>query len=82
MMRLTLRSFAAFCYNKISKRISDFTRGRGMTHSCELENFSREIFQDGGHIDGGLGSDAHLILGVVLQETLDTTAWELLEMIC
>jgi len=53
-----------------------------MTHSCELENFSREIFQDGGHIDGGLGSDAHLILGVVLQETLDTTAWELLEMIC
>ena len=24
------------------------------------------------------GTNAHLILGVVLQETLDTTAWELL----
>lgn len=23
------------------------------------------------------GADAHLVLGVVLQETLDTTAWEL-----
>ena len=48
-----------------------------MTHSCELENFSGEVFEDGGNIDGGLGSNAHLVLGVILQETLDTTAREL-----
>ena len=48
-----------------------------MTHSCELENFSGEIFEDGGNVDGGLGSHAHLVLGVVLQETLDTTAGKL-----
>ena len=48
-----------------------------MTHSCELENFSCQIFEDRGNIDGCLGSNAHLVLGVVLEETLDTTAWEL-----
>ncbi len=52
--------------------------GRGwVTHSCELENFSGQVFEDGGNVDGSLGSNAHLILGVVLQETLDTTAGEL-----
>jgi hypothetical protein len=54
---------------------------RLVTHSCELENFSGEVFEDGGDIDGGLGSYAHLVLGVVLQETLDTAAGEL-EMKC
>jgi hypothetical protein len=48
-----------------------------MTHSCELEDFSGQVFEDGGNVDGSLGSNAHLILGVVLQETLDTTAREL-----
>jgi len=48
-----------------------------MTHSCELENFGGQVFEDGGNVDGSLGSNAHLILGVVLQETLDTTAGEL-----
>jgi hypothetical protein len=48
-----------------------------VTHSCELENFSGQVLEDGGNIDGSLGSNAHLILGVVLQETLDTTAGEL-----
>jgi hypothetical protein len=54
---------------------------RLVTHSCELENFSGEVFEDGSDIDGGLGSYAHLVLGVVLQETLDTAAGEL-EMKC
>jgi len=45
--------------------------------SCELEDFSGEIFENGGNVDGCLGTDAHLVLGVVLQETLDTTAGEL-----
>jgi hypothetical protein len=48
-----------------------------MTHSCELENFRREIFEDSSNVDGCLRSNAHLVLGVVLQETLDTTAGEL-----
>ena len=48
-----------------------------MTHSCELEDFSGQVFEDGGNVDSSLGSNAHLILGVVLQETLDTTAREL-----
>jgi hypothetical protein len=48
-----------------------------VTHSCELENFSSEVFEDGGDIDCGLGSHAHLVLGVVLQETLNTTARKL-----
>jgi hypothetical protein len=48
-----------------------------MTHSCELQDFSGKVFEDGSNIDGGLGSYTHLVLGVVLQETLDTTAGEL-----
>ena len=48
-----------------------------MTHSCEFENFGGQILENGGNVDGSLGSNAHLILGVVLQETLDTTAGEL-----
>lgn len=48
-----------------------------MAYSCELKNFRCEVFQDGCNIDCGLGSYAHFILGVVLQETLDTTAREL-----
>lgn len=45
--------------------------------SCELEDFSGQVFEDGGYVDSSLGSNAHLILGVVLQETLDTTTREL-----
>jgi len=45
--------------------------------SCQLENFSSEILEDGCDVDSGLGTNAHLVLSVVLQETLDTTAREL-----
>ena len=48
-----------------------------MTHSCELENFGGQILENGGNVDCSLGSNAHLILGVVLQESLDTTAGKL-----
>lgn len=47
------------------------------TYACQLENFSGEVFQHSGNVDGGLGSYAHLVLGVVLEETLDTTAGKL-----
>jgi hypothetical protein len=48
-----------------------------MTHSCKLKNFGGEIFEDSGNVDSRLGSYSHLVLRVVLQETLDTTTGEL-----
>lgn len=47
------------------------------TYACKLEDFSSEVLKNGGDIDGGLGTNAHLVLSVLLQETLDTTAREL-----
>lgn len=45
--------------------------------ASELEDFGGEVFEDSGNVDSGLGSDAHLVLGLGFEETLDTTAWEL-----
>lgn len=47
------------------------------TYACQLEDFGCEVLKDGGHIHGSLGADAHLLLSVLLEETLDTTAGEL-----
>jgi hypothetical protein len=49
----------------------------GVTHSCKLENFSGKVLEYSCDINGSLGSNAHLVLGVVLQESLDTTAGKL-----
>ena len=49
----------------------------GFTHSCELEDFGGEVLKDSGNVDGSLGSNAHLVLGVVLEEALNATTWEL-----
>lgn len=48
-----------------------------VTHSCKLKNLGGQIFEYGCDIDGSLGTYAHLVLGVLLQETLDTSAREL-----
>lgn len=48
-----------------------------MTHACKLQDFGCQIFEHCCHIDGCLGAYAHLVLGVLLQETLDTAAREL-----
>ncbi len=48
------------------------------TYACKFENFSGQILEDRSDIDSSLGADAHLVLGVLLEETLDTTARELL----
>lgn len=45
--------------------------------SGKLEDFGGEVLEDRGHVDSSLRSDAHLVLGLGLQETLDTAAWEL-----
>ena len=52
-----------------------------MTHSCELENFSSQVLEDSCNVDCSFCADAHLVLGVVLQETLDTTAGKLDELL-
>ena len=45
--------------------------------SGQFQHFGSKVFEDGGHIDGGFGADAHLVLGLRLEETLHTTAGEL-----
>lgn len=45
--------------------------------SCQFEHLSGEVFQDGGCVDGSLGTDADVVLGAVLQVTVDTTNREL-----
>jgi hypothetical protein len=55
----------------------DFEIFRGVT--SQLQDFGGQVFEDGGDVDGGFGADAHFVLGLRLQETLDTTAWELEE---
>lgn len=48
-----------------------------VAYSCQLENFGCKVLENCGHVDGGLGANAHLVLSVVLEETLDTTTGEL-----
>ena len=43
----------------------------------EFKDFGGEVLEDGCDVDGSFGADAHLLLGVGLQETLYATAWEL-----
>ena len=45
--------------------------------ACELEDFGRQVFEDRRDVDGRLCGDAHLVLRVRLEKTLDTTAGEL-----
>lgn len=45
--------------------------------SGELEDFGGEVFEDGSEVDGGFGTDAHLVAGRVTEVTLYATAWEL-----
>jgi hypothetical protein len=43
----------------------------------ELEDFGSQVLQNCGYVYCGLCANTHLVLGVVLEETLDTTAGEL-----
>jgi hypothetical protein len=75
---LTLRSLAAFC----SDTVSDYDmihamRDHDKTYASQLEDFGSQVFEDSGDVHGSLGADAHLVLGVLLQEALDTTTREL-----
>ena len=45
--------------------------------ACQFENFGGQVFQHCCDVDSSFGADAHLVLGLRLQETLHTTAGEL-----
>lgn len=45
--------------------------------SSQLEHFSSKVFQDGGEVDGGLGSDARALTGDVTKVALYAAAGEL-----
>lgn len=51
--------------------------GGGLTYACQLKDFGRQVLENGSNVNGSLGADTHLVLGVGLEETLDTTAGEL-----
>lgn len=48
-----------------------------MTYACQLKDFGSQILEYSSNVNGSLGADAHLVLGVGLEETLDTAAGEL-----
>lgn len=95
VMRLTLRSLAAFYIRSVASVSSLFCLlgeipgssetacrmthddGDACTYACELEDFGSQVLEHGRDIDGSFGADAHLVLGVGLEEALDTTAGEL-----
>ena len=82
-MRLTLRSLAAFCENKqlvgptltrgrsAAWNVAGLARDVTETYACKLKDFGSQILEDGGDIDSCLGTNTHLVLCVLLQETLD-----------
>jgi len=45
--------------------------------SCQFQNLSGEVFEDGGGVDGSGGTDTAVGGSTALQETMDTTDWEL-----
>lgn len=54
-------------------------RGDACTYACKFKDFSSQILEHSGNVDGSFGADAHFVLGIGLEETLDTTARELRE---
>lgn len=47
------------------------------TYTCQLEHFSSQVLEDCSDVNSSFGADAHLVLSVGLEETLDTAAREL-----
>ena len=45
--------------------------------TCQLEDFSRQVLEDGRRVDGGGRTDTVSLVDGVLQETVDTTDGEL-----
>jgi hypothetical protein len=47
--------------------------------ACQFEDFGCQVFQHCCDVDSSFGADAHLVLGLRLEETLDTTAGKLVK---
>jgi len=43
----------------------------------KFQDFGGEVFEDGSHVDSSFCSDAHFVLCVVFEKTLDTAARKL-----
>ena len=43
----------------------------------KLEDLSGEVLKDGGGVHGGGGTDATVLVNALLEETVNTTDWEL-----
>lgn len=48
------------------------------TYARKFEYLGCEVFEDSCYVHGSFGAHAHLVLGVVLEKTLDTTAGKLI----
>lgn len=48
-----------------------------MTYASELKHFGSQVLENGSNVDSCLGADTHLVLGIRLEETLDTATGEL-----
>lgn len=48
------------------------------TYACQLEDLGGQILQHSCNVDCSFCSDAHLVLGVLLEETLNATTGELI----
>lgn len=53
------------------------TQSQIFTLTSQFQNFRREVLQDRRYIHRRLGSDSDLRFGVLLEETVDTSYWEL-----
>jgi hypothetical protein len=45
--------------------------------ACKFKDFGREVFEDGGKVDGCFGADACLLARNCAKVALYATAWEL-----
>lgn len=77
---MTLRSLAAFLgkETRVSQTATKRSGNAGnKTYPRELKNLGGKVLQHGSDVDSCLRADAHLILGVLLEEALHTAAREL-----
>jgi hypothetical protein len=49
----------------------------GKTYPSKFKHFGGQILQHGSDVHGSLGTDAHFVLRVLLEKTLDAAAREL-----
>lgn len=50
---------------------------KSVTHSCKFQDFGSQILEHSRDVDCSLCTNTHLVLRVLLQEPLDTTAGKL-----